>query len=278
MKLSATKSIPNASRTKAEESQQKDTEQAGPRSLMRVLNIFDSLAKREEGMTLAELSTALSSPKTSLLGLLRPMVSASFLVQSGGRYRLGPAIYQLSVNILAGRTFSKVIRKFLEDLAERSGESVYLAAMDRDTRLATYIEGIESRQAVRYAVPAGTARPLYVSAAGRVLLAYQEDEWRERYIKSTKLISPVTGTPIDKAWLKEELRRIREVGVAVSTGEAVPGAAGIAAPLLLPDGTATHALLIAAPADRLERALPVLRQLITEVSESASAALREFKG
>jgi DNA-binding IclR family transcriptional regulator len=92
------------------------------------------------------------------------------------------------------------------------------------------------------------------------------------------MTSPVTGASIGKAWLKQELKQIRESGLAVSSGEAVPGAAGIAAPILLPDGTATHALLIAAPTDRFERALPALRQLISEVAANASIELCDIRG
>jgi DNA-binding IclR family transcriptional regulator len=111
-----------------------------------------------------------------------------------------------------------------------------------------------------------------------VLLAYQAADWREHYVKSANMVSPVTGASIGKAWLRQELKRIREERLAVSRGEAVPGASGIAAPILLPDGDATHALLIAAPADRFERALPGLRRLISEVAANASAALRDFRG
>lgn len=244
-----------------------------PRSLLRILGIFEVLAKSKKGMTLAELSAALDAPKSSLLLLLRPLVTHSYLIHSEGQYELGRSIFQLSSEILSGRQFNKLIRPFIEGLAKESGESVYLAALDKDTKLVTYVEGIESRQAVRYAVPAGTVRPLYASAAGKLLLAFQKSDWQERYIKATKF-KPLTSKPVvEKAALQKELVAIREAGVAMSIGDAVAGAAGIAAPILLDDGTATHALLIAAPADRFERNLPKLRKTLLEVAADASAML-----
>jgi len=51
----------------------------GPRSLMRLLGLFDALAKSKEGLTLADLNTELSSPKSSLLNLLRPLVASGYL-------------------------------------------------------------------------------------------------------------------------------------------------------------------------------------------------------
>jgi len=244
---------------------------------MRLLNIFHSLAKSGDSMSLAELSAALVSPKSSLLSLLRPLVQSGFLTQTAGRYSLGPKAFQLSIDILSVRTFSKLIRAFLLELAERSGESVYLATIDREVGLCTYVEMIESREAVRYAVPAGTSRPLFVSAAGRVLLAFQPPEWRDRYIKSTKMIGPVTKAPVDKTWLKDELGRIRGAGVAVSLGEAVSGASGIAAPIIANDGTAMHALMIAGPTERFQKALPDLRELMLEIAPQASNVLRDVR-
>jgi IclR family acetate operon transcriptional repressor len=252
----------------------KNTPQANePRSLLRILGIFEVIAKSKKGMTLAELSAALSAPKSSLLLLLRPLVAHNYLMHNAGQYELGRSIFQLSSEILSGREFNKVIRPYIEELAERSNESVYLAVLDKETRLATYVEGIESRQAVRYAVPAGTVRPLYASAAGKLLLAFQKSDWQERYIKATRF-KPLTSKPaVEKADLQRELAEIRKSGVAISIGDAVAGAAGIAAPILMDDGTATHALLIAAPVDRFERALPGLRKMLLEVAANASKTL-----
>ena len=251
---------------------------AGPRSLMRVLNLFDAIAKSADGMTLAELSSALACPKSSLLALLRPLVANGYLEHAEGRYGLGHAIFQLSADIMASQSFPKVVRHYMEDLMLRGGETVYLVALDRGTRQVTYLEMVESRAAVRYAVPAGTVRPLFVSSAGRVLLAFQDEAWREQYIKSTKMVQPLTGEVIYKAWLRQELKRVREEGVAVSIGESVPGAAGIAAPILLADGTATHCLLIAGPTDRCQQELPRLKELIREVTGKMSVALRDVRG
>lgn len=250
----------------------------GPRSLMRVLKLFEAIARSPNGLTLAELSAHLSAPKSSLLALLRPLVATGHLSHIEGRYGLGHAIFQLSADIMAAHSFSKVVRHYMEDLMLRAGETVYLAAIDRETGQVTYLESVESRQAVRYAVPAGTVRPLYVSSAGRVLLAYQDAAWREGYIRGTKMTHLLTGGAIDKVWLREEIERIRVAGVAVSINESVSGAAGISAPILLADGTATHCLLMAGPAERVQRELPRLKALIREVAGRVSGVLRDVGG
>ena len=95
---------------------------AGPRSLARLLGLFEVLAKSSKGLTLAELNALLKSPKSSLLNLLRPLVIEGYLTYEDGRYWLGTSIFRLSASIMSVWNFSSTLRPYLEELAERSGE------------------------------------------------------------------------------------------------------------------------------------------------------------
>ena len=63
------------------EDSERDT--TGPRSLTRLLGLFDVLSLTQNGMSLAELSATLAAPKSSLLNLLRPLVAEGYLIQIG---------------------------------------------------------------------------------------------------------------------------------------------------------------------------------------------------
>jgi DNA-binding IclR family transcriptional regulator len=241
-----------------------------PRSLTRVLGLFGAIAHSGEGMTLAKLAVDLGSPKSSLLTLLRPLVAKGYLTHESGIYRLGPSVFRLAADILSTRSFPKLIRPFMQQLVDRSQESVYLAIIDRNARCVTYVEGVESPQPVRYMAPLGSPRPLYCSAAGRLLLAYADDEWREHYLKTVQLKPMTDRTLTNRAELRKELERIRKTGLAISIGEAIPGAAGLAAPVFDTNGNAAAALLIGAPVERFERELPSLRKIMKEVATQAS--------
>lgn len=241
---------------------------------MRVLGLFEAVSAAREGRTLAQLSVQLGSPKSSLLLLLRPLVAGGYLLHVDNRYRLGAAAYKLASAILATRDLAQSMGPYLEDLATRTRESVFLALLDREARLVTYVDRIDSPQAVRYSVPVGTMRPLYCSAAGLVLLAFQDEEWRERYLRTAQIKPLTPDTVVGKAAIRAQLARIREEGVAVSVGAAVAGVAGIAAPVFDPDGSVCAALLIGAPADRFRGELPALRRAIVQVAKQASGGAR----
>ena len=245
-------------------------EGSSARSSARLVGVFEALARSEEGMSLAELSLALGAPKSSLLGQLRAMVSASYLAHAHGLYRLGPRSFRLAADILAVRRFPNLVRPVLQDLNARTSETVFLVQLDRVARRATYVDGIDSPNPVRYTVPTGTSRPLYVSAGGLMLLAFQEPAWIDAYLGSVSLdpLTERTITNVDK--LRQRLQTIRRDGFAVSLGETVPGAAGVAAPIFNSDGSVTAGLLIAAPVERFERELPEFKRLLRDATAIVS--------
>lgn len=247
-------------------------ELASPRSVTRLLGLLDAMARAGEDLSLAQLAAALESPKSSLLLMMRPLVERGYLMHTGSAYRLGPAAFRLAADILSTRQFPRIIRLCMEELAEASGETVFLAVIDRDARSMTYVDAIDSPQAVRYTAPIGSTRPLYCSSAGRCLLAFQDDAWLERYIRTVKL-KPITPRTItDREVLRREIEAIRDSGLAVSADEGVQGAAGIAAPVFDADGGLAAALLLAAPVDRFQRELPRLRELVKVMAERASGS------
>lgn len=240
------------------------------RSAMRLVALFEALAKSEEGVSLAELSTTIGAPKSSLLGILRSMVAMGYMEHGHGLYRLGPKSFRLAADILAVRRFPNLVRPILQDLAQKSGETVFLVVLDRLAQRVTYADIIDSANPVRYTVPTGTTRPLYVSAGGLMLLAYQEPAWVDAYIRATRLEPLTPRTVTDPAQLRERLAAIRRDGFAISLGETVPGAAGVAAPIFNADGSVTAGLLIGAPLDRFEQELPELRRLLHEAVTRAA--------
>jgi IclR family acetate operon transcriptional repressor len=251
------------------------------RSAMRLVSLFEALAKSEEGVSLAELSATIAAPKSSLLGILRSMVALGYMEHGHGLYRLGPKSFRLAADILAIRRFPNLVRPILQDLAARSGETVFLVVLDHLAQRVTYADVIDSANPVRYTVPTGTTRPLYASAGGLMLLAFQEPAWIDAYLGSTPLepLTPRTTTDPDR--LRERLAAIRRDGFAISLGETVPGAAGLAAPIFNADGSVTVGILIGTPSDRFEEELPELKRLLREATTRVAGiaqALVEEKG
>ena len=252
-----------------------DREMGGPRSLTRLLRLFDVLAKKSEGLTLADLNAVLESPKSSLLNLLRPLVVEGYLAHGHGLYRLGPTAFRLAATMMSAWNFSKLARPYLEELAARSKESVYIGILDREAKAITYADAIDSPHSVRYAITVGMNRPLYCTAAGRVLLAYADQKYVENYFRPAKLVRKTPHTLTDRKELLKDLERIRRTGVASSVNQLFEGSAAILGPIFGGNGQVIAAIAIGAPADRFESEQPKLRQIILDVAgRLAGARLR----
>jgi DNA-binding IclR family transcriptional regulator len=245
---------------------------SGPRSLTRLLGLFDVLSMSPDGMSLAELNVTLESPKSSLLNLLRPLVAEGYLIHSAGIYRLGPSIFRLAASVMSAWNFPKLIRPFMEELCTRTEESVLLSVLNPEAEVMTYVEIIDSPHPVRYHIPVGTTRPLYASSAGRLLLAFADKGWRDSYV-ATVQFKTKTAVPVTRASLARELERVRAEGVSVSLDTYMAGLAAVAAPVFDAEGRCIAALNIAGPSDRFRDELESLKAAVKDVAARASGAV-----
>ncbi|WP_418319764.1 IclR family transcriptional regulator [Piscinibacter sakaiensis] len=245
----------------------------GPRSLIRILRIVEHLASAPQGLSLAALSVDLESPKTSLLGLLRPMCNYGYIIHGDGRYVLGPAAYRLGVSIMPTLTIARIATPIMRELVARSGETVLVATLDEDAGNAVYVEKIESSSSIRYTVSIGTVRPLYCSAAGRLLLAFADPAYITRYLKRAPFAALTEQTLTRSADLRRLLPQIREQKLAITVGEVSSDVAGFAAPIFDREGRVVAALTMAAPVSRTLAHPKDFATLIREAAERISFGL-----
>ncbi len=75
----------------------------------------------------------------------------------------------------------------------------------------------------------GDRAPALYIGRGQLLLAYQDEKWREQYLRRIKLVPLSSRTITDRDTLRRKLDAIAESGLSESVSEAVEGATGVAA-------------------------------------------------
>jgi DNA-binding IclR family transcriptional regulator len=256
-------------RLSVDDSSELDREVGGPRSLTRLLGLFGILSNTAEGKSLAELSAMLGSPKSSLLNLLRPLVSEGYLIHEASMYRLGPSMYRLAAGVLSNWDFPTLIRPFMVELAERTRETVLLGVMNREAESLTYVEVIDCPHPIRYHIAVGTTRTLYASASGRLLLAYEEKAWCNAYLSSVAF-KVKTATPVTRTALKKDLEAIRRNGVSCTIDLYSKGLSAVSAPVFNATGKCVASLTIAGPTERFRSELTLLTAIVQDVAAKAS--------
>jgi DNA-binding IclR family transcriptional regulator len=245
--------------------------QSLPRSATRIPQLLCLLAGQPAGATLSQLSERSGTPKSSLLALLRALTQSGFLQHRDGRYAIGPEAVKLASAIVSQRKFPDIAVPIVDALAVTTGESALLAQLDAEAASAVYIYKSESRSPLRFIVEVGSREPLYPSAIGRVLLAFQPTGWRASYLRCTKLVPLTPKTNKSKRNLRRLLEAVRRNRLATSYEETIEGVVGIAAPIFDKDGDALAGLVIGVP---MARALPRMEVLETQVGEAAAEISR----
>src|SRR5688572_23030280 len=72
----------------------------GPMSVERVVAILELLAQQSQGLTLSEISRAISAPKTSLVGILLALQRLSYVVREDSRYFTGPRAITFALSLI----------------------------------------------------------------------------------------------------------------------------------------------------------------------------------
>ena len=218
------------------------------RTVDRVIGILETVSLSPRGVTLAELAAALGAAKSSVQELANGLLARGYLIEEERRFHLGPGPF-----ILASRANKPAAvfldHRFVVELATVLACTVLVGVRVGDSLIFTDHAGEES-PALTFVARTHTRRPLYTSAAGKILLAFVPDAEMHRLLD---LAGPEQAGEVRQ--FLAELPEIRSRRLAFNRGATFADAFVVATPLLAPDGgliAAISAAVDRADADRLD--------------------------
>jgi DNA-binding IclR family transcriptional regulator len=241
--------------------------------LRKASELIDCLGQAGEPVTLAFVRSALDMPKSSTHRMLAELAALGIVRRTeDGRYSLGPRL--LYWGEAAADTFDlrAVAEPTMRQLRDRVGESVHLYVRDGDTRVC--IAAVEARHELRPFIQLGRPLPLRAGAAGKLLLAFADDDLRRQELRRARSGSPEFANA-PGAELAAQLERIRDERWAVSVGERENGVAAAASPVVDSRDRVVAALCISGPTTRLTvQGLEAFRDPLGASAAEISALLR----
>ena len=206
--------------------------------------------------------------------LLRALCCAELLSHDPltERYGLGVALVPLGSRA-ADALGVAAVRPLLESLATATGESVNLGV--RDGARYSYCSACLRPRASASIRAAGTRVPVYASAMGKVLLAFDPDP--EEAVRSVPRLTRLTQSTItSRSVLTSVLQETRERGWAINDEEREPAVRSVAVPVRAADGSAVAAVAVQGPSsrmtdDQIKSLLPSLQATAAGVSTRLSA-------
>lgn len=188
---------------------------AGTASFSKFMRVLDAIATNAgEGLTIQDLSQSLGYPKPTLYRIVDALLVEGLIINKGGQvFSLGPRLVSLASQALESSDIRKVCREQLLALRDRTNETVHLAVPVNGAM--TYIDKLESPQAVRMNSRLGSQVTLYSSSVGKAYLAaLKDDADRQRLIRTIEFCRFTDSTLLCADALLLEIADIQRQGFA----------------------------------------------------------------
>ncbi len=224
--------------------------------VVRAVRILAAVARGEEAMSLARLSQAVASPKTTVHRLAGILEREDLIARDPitRHYVVARGLHDLALHAMRGAPVHRSREMLLRGLSEEIGETVNLGVLSAGEVI--YVERVESAWPLRMDFKPGSRVPIHCTAIGKLLLAFAPRRVRERLIVGVPLKAYTRQTITDVARLREELRITRKRGHSEDNEEFLAGVCCLAVPVRNAQGRVIAGLAVSAPSARfpLERA------------------------
>jgi len=242
--------------------QKNDTVQA----VDKAFRILEHLAREGEcGVT--DLARAIGGQKSTAFRLLATLREAGYIQrdEDSEKYSLSLKLFRIGSGAIRSLDLNRAALPVVGRLAKLSSETVHLCILDNDQVL--YLHKIESTFSLKVTMVSrvGFVTPLYCTGVGKVLLAWQEEEYIQRYLRDVRLVRFTESTITDPMALVSELQKIRIKGYAYDDEEHELGVRCAAAPIFDMYGDIAAALSVSGPSVRMvSRQMEAVRELVKD--------------
>ncbi|MFE5207309.1 IclR family transcriptional regulator [Streptomyces sp. NPDC056600] len=216
--------------------------------LGKALALLRAFGPADSVLPLAELVRRTGLAKGTVHRVAKDLVHHRLLDRTEHGYRLSGGLFELGLRAAAERTTVELAMPFLQDLYERTHETVHLGVRQGGEVL--YLTKIGGHRQARTPSRTGGRMPVHCTAIGKALLAHSEEDEITAVLTGT-LERRTPRTIVAPGMLRRQLERAVETGVAYEWEESTPGLVCVAAPVLDPGGrTAVAAISVSGPVSR----------------------------
>lgn len=187
-------------------------------SVLKVFCILEALSEQKEN-GISELAQRLNMSKATVYRFLQTMKGLGYLHQDADkeRYGLTMRLFELGSKVLEYADLVPLADRQMRLLSEKTGETVHLGV--RHGAEFVYVHKIDSVYELSMHSRIGRPAPLYCTAIGKVLLAWEAPERREEIISQITFKRILPDTPDNANTLRQHIEKTLENGYATDEQE-----------------------------------------------------------
>ncbi len=219
------------------------------KSADRILAIFEYLAAHRDA-SFGSIAADLDLPNSSAYQLLQTALRKGFLEldPESRRYLIGIRLWEVAQAYPIAATLVALAQPLMDDLADRTMETVQLARLDGLENV--YLAIAESPHPMKLVSKVGGRLPAHATGLGKALLAGLSDDELASRLKGVHLGSFTDKTISDRNQLVAEISRVRASGFSEDNEEYIIGCRCVAAPVHDRSSRTIAAMSVSVPTPR----------------------------
>ncbi len=235
--------------------------------LNRAVTILDCFTVAHPSLGVREVARKTGYSPSAVGRLMHDLCELGLLTQDlqTREYSLGARALSWAGVFNASFELPRIAKPEMQRLHAETEETISLYIREGTDRVC--IEQFESPKNVRIIAYLGRKLPLYAGSAGKVLLAFLDEKSQKEVLSAMQLQQLTPFTITDPVKLIAELEQIKQQGYAVSKGEWLADASGVAAPIFNHKNQIIAALTISGPSQRFSDS--VIQAYIKNITKSA---------
>lgn len=247
----------------------------GMGSVQKAFALLDVVASNSRGMSAKEIAATLDMPLPTVYRLLKTLVVSEHLVhlKDESRYGLGYKLHALDNSLRRQVGTPPSVAQLIRELHLRADAAAYYAVHRGDDIVVAHV--VESPVRPRITpMGFGFNDAAHATAFGKVLLAAMDPDQRWDYLERHGLPEMTDQTITSISQLEDELRGVREDGVAVEREEFIHGASCMAAPVTNLAGQTIGSVAVSMEPAAFAACSRNIGVLLRDTADKVSRALR----
>jgi IclR family transcriptional regulator, pca regulon regulatory protein len=218
-------------------------------SLERGLAVMRLFSREHPSLTLSEAAELAGLTRATARRILLTLEHLGYVKSNGRRFAPTAKLLSIGYAYLSSLDLWEVAEPYMEELAERTGESCSASILDGPEIV--YVARVPSKRVMAIALSVGSRLPAHATSMGRVLLANLPPSELDIYFWTSRREQLTARTVVDEAALRDLLDKIRCRGWALVDQELEMGVRSIAAPIRDLRGNVVAALNVSTHAGRV---------------------------
>jgi DNA-binding IclR family transcriptional regulator len=245
------------------------------KSAQRVLELLEFFAEERRPTAVGVIAQSLGWPQSSTSVLLKGLADTGYFDHDA---RTG--LYAPNVRILLAMAWLQEhlysehnLLGLMEGVLKRTGHTVMIGT--RRGVHVRYLHVLQATREGRFVAKTGSLRPLFRSAAGKVLLTTLTEREVGMLLRKANALEVDEAQRLDFADVRREIDNARRLGYAISMGTSMPGAAALAVLVPVARDREPMSLSVGGPMREVrnerEQLAAVLREAVEPIRRASTA-------